>query len=103
MNKGLGQHFIFKDSFLMVLGVLLCLYFSFHAISGERSLFRLIGLNQEISQSVSIQDNVILGRQNIESKVVAMRPGSIDADLLEERARVILGYARPDEVVILSN
>ena len=103
MNKGLGQHFIFKDSFLMILGVLLCIYFSFHAISGERSLFKLITLNQEISQSVTMKNNVITQRQNIESKVIAMRPGSIDADLLEGRARLILGYARPDEMVILSN
>ncbi|MGH1398815.1 MAG: FtsB family cell division protein [Alphaproteobacteria bacterium] len=103
MNKIASQNFFAKDSFLTLLGVLLCLYFSYHAISGERSLFKLVSLNQEISQNVTIKDNVAKMRQNTESKVLAMRPGSINSDLLEERARLILGYARPDEMVILSN
>jgi cell division protein FtsB len=30
-----------------------------------------------------------------------MRPGSLDADLLDERTRVMLNYAQDDEVVIM--
>lgn len=93
---------ILQTNLLPMIGVLLCAYFSYHAISGERSLIRLLSLEQSISQNVAIKDKVIQERETLESKVIAMRPGSIDRDLLEERSREILGYKRPDEIVIFN-
>lgn len=40
-------------------------------------------------------------RAFLENKVAMLRPGSIDPDLLEERARVMLGYHHPDELVVI--
>ena len=94
-------HNILKSNFLAMIGVLLCVYFSYHAISGERSLIRLLSLQQAIKDNAAEKNNVIFERQILEAKVVAMRPGSIEKDLLEERAREVLGYKRPGEVIIL--
>jgi len=35
-----------------------------------------------------------------ENRVRRLTPGYLDLDLLDERARAVLGYVRPDEVVI---
>lgn len=40
-------------------------------------------------------------RLELESKVVSLRPGSIEYDLLEERARYVLGYIHPDDQMLL--
>ncbi len=86
-----------------MIGVLLCGYFSYHAISGERSLIRLMSLHHMIEKKEAEKDNVIYKRQILESKVVAMRPGSVEKDLLEERVREVLGYKHPDEIVVLGS
>ena len=40
-------------------------------------------------------------RQAIEHRVRLLHPMSIDPDMLDERARLMLNYARPDDIVIL--
>lgn len=40
-------------------------------------------------------------RETLEDKVAMMRPDSINKDLLEERARIVLGFRRADERDIL--
>lgn len=103
MNKVFSQNFFLKEHFIAVIGVLLCLYFSYHAISGQRSLLTLYTVQKSIEKNVAKRDIVTTKRQSIEHKVRAMRPGQVNKDLLEERVRIVLGYTRPDEVVILSN
>ncbi len=101
MNKLFSHSAVFKSNLIAMIGILLCGYFSYHAISGERSLIRLISLNHVIEEHELDKDIVISERQILEAKVIAMRPGSVEKDLLEERAREVLGYRRSDEVVIL--
>jgi cell division protein FtsB len=68
---------------------------------GQRSYLELTSLNEQIAQA-SLQNHELQEqRLALESRVVRLRPGSIDPDLLEERARYMLGYARPDEKVIV--
>lgn len=86
-----------------MIGVLLCVYFSYHAMAGQRSLFRLLSLEAAIAKNVAKNELVTLERQLLESKVHAMRPGSVQKDLLEERVRETLGYKRVDEVMVLGN
>jgi len=39
----------------------------------------------------------------LERKVVMMRPGTINRDLLEERIRSVLGYRYENEIVLLQD
>lgn len=103
MNKLFSHGAVFKSNLIAMIGILLCGYFSYHAISGERSLIRLISLNHIIEDHEAQKHIVISERQLLEEKVIAMRPGSVEKDLLEERARVVLGYKAPDEIVIMRN
>lgn len=103
MNKIFAHQHFFKGNMLTILGVMLCLYFSYHAVFGHRSVLALKSLNTQIEMEVSLKNNVILERQNLEHKVLAMRPDSMNPDMVEERARAVLGYKRVDEVHVLSN
>ncbi|MGF1551576.1 MAG: septum formation initiator family protein [Paracoccaceae bacterium] len=39
-------------------------------------------------------------RARLANLVARLSPESLDAELLDERARVVLGHARPDEILI---
>lgn len=103
MNKVFAHHQFFKGHLLTIIGVMLCVYFSYHSVFGHRSVLALNVLNTQIENTVAKRDNVSLERENLERMVVAMRADSMNPDLLEERARAVLGYKRVDEVLVLSN
>ncbi len=84
-----------------VLGTVLVLYFALFAFEGDRGLASLQSLESQVTDAQAQLDVVSAQREAIERKVIALRPNSLDADLLEEVARSELGYVKPDEVVIL--
>ncbi len=103
MNKLYQQRFVIRQNLIFLIGVCLTVYFSYHTIHGNRSYLRLMSLNTIISKMQNEYDALHTEREAIEEKVVMMRPGSINRDLLEERARLVLGYRHPDEKTIVAN
>ncbi len=59
-------------------------------------------LESQVDDAQKQLDQITQQREGIERKVIALRPQSLDTDLLEEVARSELGYVRPDEIVILN-
>ena len=103
MNKLFAHSHLFRENIFAMIGVCLCLYFSYHAVLGNRSLIKNYTLEKQI---VTLsQENTTLShtKENLQKKVVMMRPGSVDKDLLEERVRLVLGYRQADEMVFVSN
>jgi cell division protein FtsB len=84
-----------------LIGASLMGYFGYHAIQGDRGLMAWLTLKQQLrhadAQLASLQDEQV----TLSNRVQRMRPGSLDADLLDERTRVMLNYAQDDEVVIM--
>jgi len=79
---------------------LLIIYFAFHAFTGDRGLLTsnqrdeaLIAKTRELAQ-------VRAQRQDLEVRARLLRDTSLSADLLEERARSLLGFADPRDYVI---
>ncbi len=64
---------------------------------------RLVQLSQKIETVSQEHDILHDNRMALEGRVIMMRPGSINKDLLEERVRLVLGYKHKDELTILSN
>ena len=93
---------LFKRNMTAVIGICLSFYFSYHLLAGHRGYFSLISLERQMVEASEQYEATKAKREAVERKVVMMRPGSIDRDLLEERARYILGYQRADEVIIIS-
>ena len=81
-------------------GGILVAYFLFHMVQGERGLFAWVQLNQQIDQEESENKNLLAERVAWENKIKLMRTESLDADLLDERVRLMMGFSSKDEAVI---
>ena len=76
-------------------------YFAYHAVEGDRGLNAWWALKQKIALSDAALATLHGQRAELEERVAHLRPDSLDPDMLEERARVLLNFGRPDEIVIL--
>ncbi|MFZ4763040.1 MAG: FtsB family cell division protein [Alphaproteobacteria bacterium] len=81
----------------------LTLYFFYHALHGERGLSRYYELRQEVSKAEEKLARLQEENLKLEKRVQALRPESLDLDLLDERAREVLNYALPDDMVLRGN
>ncbi|WP_374383405.1 septum formation initiator family protein [Dongia sp.] len=85
---------------LPLLGACLSAYFVFHAIHGDRGILAWLRLNQELKVATSEAANAAADRAAMEQRVTLLSNTSLDLDMLEERARVMLNYAHPDDLII---
>ncbi len=84
-----------------VMGITLFAYFAYHAVQGDRGLIAWWKLGQQVETAQARFDETLAKRQAFAHRVGLLRPDALDRDLLEERARLLLGMAHPDDVVIL--
>ena len=84
-----------------VFAACLVAYFAFHAMQGDRGVNSWLELKQELVQAEGTEARLLAERQELAHRVSLLRPDHLDPDLLEERARVILNYGRPDEYIVL--
>lgn len=96
-----------KRRLKFILAPFLCgvmfVYFGYHAINGERGLFRWLALRQDFVQTKRIALNVANEKMELEKKVALLSPESLDLDMLEERARIILNLGGKNELVIIED
>jgi cell division protein FtsB len=79
---------------------LLMAYFVYHAVEGDRGLRAWQRLDGEIAQASDVLGKVAFDRLVLDNKVARLNPNSLDTDMLEERARLVLGYVPSNAVVI---
>jgi len=75
-------------------------YFTFAALEGDFGKFRQMQLN---AQKQALQSELLVAdaeRSIVENRVRRLSDGYLDLDLLDERARKVLGLMRADEIVI---
>ena len=82
------------------LGVALVAYFAFHTISGDRGLLAWVSLKQTLEVAEVELAEVSAERQKLEHLVTLLSPATLDADLLEERARLVLNMGYEGDWVI---
>lgn len=90
-----------RDVIGPVLGFCAVGYFAYHSIEGDRGLFALIRLSEQIQETRAQLEELSAERSALERRVSNLRPDHLDPDMLDERARLILNLARPDEIVII--
>jgi cell division protein FtsB len=83
-----------------VLGFCVVGYFVYHSIEGDRGLTAYVRLGERLIEAQAQLDEIQAERKALERRVQLLRADNLDPDMLEERARVILNYTRPDEIVI---
>jgi len=85
---------------LYTIAALVIGYFSFNAYSGNRGLRARQDLDQQIMELSGELEALKAERAIWERRVSVLRPESIDPDMLDERARVLLNYADPRELTL---
>ena len=77
------------------------LYITFHTIQGERGLIAFMQIYGEVLAAKKTQQILISKKKRLQNQVTLLSPKSLDIDMLEERVRIMLGYSRPNETIIL--
>lgn len=75
-------------------------YFGFAAVQGEYGVLRRVELN---AQREVLQDRLAMldaEAARLRDRTVRLSDDYLDLDLLDERARLVLGMARDDEIVV---
>jgi len=83
-----------------LLGISVIGYFAYHATEGERGLRSYFALSHRIELALAERDDASAERRVIERRVAELRPGSLDLDMLDERARQVLNLVHEDDLVI---
>ncbi|MGV2432692.1 MAG UNVERIFIED_CONTAM: septum formation initiator family protein [Rickettsiaceae bacterium] len=73
------------------------LYFVFHSIYGNRGILTYFKISNQIEEKEKELDMIRAERLEIEHKVKALKPESLDADMLDEQARKNLGVVGVNE------
>jgi cell division protein FtsB len=79
---------------------ILIFYFAFHALTGDRGLLLSHQREATLAEKVAELKRVRAERLDLEARARFLRDDSLSADLLEERAHVLLGFTDPRDYVI---
>jgi cell division protein FtsB len=79
---------------------LLIFYFGFHAFTGDQGLLSSNQRSEALTAKTRELAALRAQRQDLEVRARLLRDTSLSADLLEERARSLLGFADPRDYVV---
>ena len=102
MKQLLEHKYLVRKNILTLVGLSLCFYFSYHLLQGERSYLRYMSLQKSVASLSEQSAQLKTDHRTLETRVAKLRTGSIDRDLLEERARIVLGYRHVGEKDIVT-
>jgi cell division protein FtsB len=92
------RHIVFP-----VVLVAMMVYFTYHIFQGQRGVLAWIRLDKKLKEEEIILNSLTQEKETLEKEAYLLRPDSLDVDLLEEKARQVLNFAHPDEVVVQGN
>jgi cell division protein FtsB len=75
-------------------------YFAYHAVQGDGGILAYMRVQAELEKAEAIRAELADQRQDLEQRVQLLQ-NNIDRDLLSERARAVLNFARPDELLVI--
>jgi len=75
-------------------------YFAFAAMQGDHGIFRRVQISADIAKLEVRKAELEAELARMQNLTERLSDTHLDLDLLDERARVVLGYLRADEVVV---
>src|SRR5689334_12786182 len=90
----------FRQTLLFLGGAAAIAYFGFHAFSGDHGIMarrQYDGEKQKLSAELA---QLHADHAALERRVALLKSRSIDPDILDEKARGMLGMTQPDEVIV---
>jgi cell division protein FtsB len=76
-------------------------YFGYHALHGERGFLAWRELRRDLVAVQRVEAELAAERTVLDRRTALLRTDNLDPDLLEERARLLLGYGFSDDLVVL--
>jgi cell division protein FtsB len=76
-------------------------YFAYHAMEGEHGINAYTRLTLQIQDTRAALTEVTAERRTLERRVSLLRVAGLDADMLEEQGKKVLGLLRTGDRVIL--
>ena len=83
-----------------LMGTALIAYFGYHAVQGDRGLIAWWNLRHGLEKADYELAAVTAQKKTLEHRVTLLRPESLDRDMLEERARAMLGVVHKDDLIV---
>ena len=77
-------------------------YFGYHLVNGDRGLLAMVHLQRENQIANQNLAEAEATRKIWELRVSELRNQSLDPDMLDERARILLNYADKDDIIIFT-
>ncbi|MDO5605323.1 MAG: septum formation initiator family protein [Paracoccus sp. (in: a-proteobacteria)] len=96
----MSQRLSLSAIFIFLAAVLASLYFAFAAVQGPSGLMRRIQLQAETETLRAERNDLLAEVERMRNLTNRLSDEYLDIDLLDERAREVLGLIRPDEVII---
>ena len=84
-----------------VLAVSVVGYFGYHALHGERGFLAWRELKGDLAVARTVEAQIAGQWARLDRRTALLRADNLDPDLLDERARELLGYGHPNDLVIL--
>jgi cell division protein FtsB len=75
-------------------------YFVYHAIQGDRGIMAWLQVSQQLADSQATLAALTIEREEIHRRVALLSPSSLDPDMLDERARIMLNVAEPADRLV---
>lgn len=96
----MSQRLSISATILLALAVALGLYFAFAAVQGPSGILRRIQIEAETADLTVERDKLKAEVQEMQNLTRRLSDEYLDLDLLDERARDVLGVIRADEVIL---
>jgi cell division protein FtsB len=97
------RHAILTALGLYVFAALFIGYFAVNAFTGNHGLRAQADLDQQLAAMQAELATIKAERAVWERRVALLRSDRLDPDLLDERARSLIGYADPRDLTLLMN
>ncbi|WP_233205076.1 FtsB family cell division protein [Alkalicaulis satelles] len=92
--------------FSLTIGLLVFIaYLAYHALHGEQGVINHARIKADIASAEAVLAETRAQRMAMEDRVARLddRTGAVDVDYLEERARAVLRFAHPNEIVVMTD
>ena len=86
---------------ILIIGALFVCYFLVHSFQGDRGVLAWMHLQKQVTVADKTLQETSFVRSNHERRISLLRSEQLDADMLDERARIMAGFVRPDELIVI--
>jgi len=88
---------------LYALAALLIGYFGVNAVNGDRGLKAKEDIERQMATLTAELDRLQAEQAQWERRIALLKSDDLDPDMLDERARALIGYADPRDLTLLLN